>query len=349
MAGAIRRLSKRKWAWAAAGYAQAVFLILMIPAAMLLPPLAAGLSILTLLALFSAASGVGSVAFQDVTGKTVPKGRRGRMLSARAAIGGVLTLLAGGALQTGLDGERAGIAPYLLLIGMAALLWAAGAACFAAIREEAGATEGGVNPLASYREGVQLARDVPGFRKFLLARMLLLSVELAMPIYALQASRITGESVTGLGLLVIAVGVAGIISSPFWGLFVDRSSRTVMALSGLIAALAAGLALGLPHFGDDFQHPLAFALVLIILGIAEAGVRLGRKTYLVDAAPKEEKGLYAAFSNTLTGLVTLLGGAVGVALLAVGPEAAILALGGLGLLSAAACWRMPEADRMVAG
>ena len=32
------------------------------------------------------ASGAGSVAFQDVTGKTIPKGRRGRLLAHRAAV-----------------------------------------------------------------------------------------------------------------------------------------------------------------------------------------------------------------------------------------------------------------------
>lgn len=38
--------------------------------------------------------------------------------------------------------------------------------------------------------------------------------------------------------------------------------------------------------GDDaYQTPAAYALVCVIIGIAEAGVRLGRKTYLVDGAP----------------------------------------------------------------
>ncbi|MDM7945290.1 MAG: MFS transporter [Oceanibaculum nanhaiense] len=347
VAGSIRRLARRKWAWVMAGATQAACLLLMIPAAILLPPLAAGIAIVALLALFSMASGVGSVAFQDVTGKTVPKGRRGRMLANRAAIGGALTLAAGIGLRWGLEGESESLFPYLLMIATAAILWALGALCFAAIEEEKGAREGGVTPLDSFRDGMALMREVPGFRKFLLARNLLLSVELSMPIYALHAQRSVGEGLGGLGLFVIAVGIAAILSSPFWGLFADRSSRLVMALSGLVAGFAALLALMLAHLGDGFQTPAAYALVFIIIGIAEAGVRLGRKTYLVDGAPADQKGLYAAFSNTVTGLLTVIAGAVSATVLALlGIEAAILLLGTLGILSALACARMPEADRM---
>lgn len=347
VAGAIRNLPQRKWAWVAAGVTQALCLLLMIPAALVLPPLGDGIAIVLLLGLFSIASGIGSVAFQDVTGKTIPKGRRGRMLANRAAIGGALTLATGIGLRWGLEGDGEAIFPYLMLIGTAAILWALGALCFAAIEEEEGAREGGQTPLDSYREGLRLMRDEPGFRKFLLARNLLLSVELAMPIYALHAQRNVGEGLGGLGLFVIAVGIAAILSSPFWGLFADRSSRLVMALSGLVAALAALLAVVLPYLGDGFQTPVAYALIFVIIGIAEAGVRLGRKTYLVDGAPAGQKGLYAAFSNTATGALTITGGAVGATVLALlGVEATILLLGTLGVLSAAACARMPEAAKM---
>lgn len=345
-AGAIRRLARRKWAWVMAGVTQAACLLLMIPAAILLPPMAAGIALVLLLGLFSMASGVGSVAFQDVTGKTVPKGRRGRMLANRAAIGGALTLAAGIGLRWGLEGEAESIFPYLLLIAAAAILWALGALCFAAMEEEEGAREGGKTPLDSFRDGLHLMRDKPGFRKFLLARNLLLSVELAMPVYALHAQRTVGEGLGGLGLFVIAVGIAAILSSPFWGLFADRSSRLVMGLSGLVATLAAVLALALPHLGEAYQTPLAYALVFVIIGIAEAGVRLGRKTYLVDGAPAGEKGLYAAFSNTATGALTVIAGAAGASVLAFGVEPTILLLGVLGALSALACARMPEADQM---
>ena len=74
VAAQIRRLARRKAAWVAAGIIQAGALALMVPAAALLSPVAAGLAVVVLLAVFSTASGMGSVAFQDVTGQDDPEG-----------------------------------------------------------------------------------------------------------------------------------------------------------------------------------------------------------------------------------------------------------------------------------
>jgi len=49
----------------------------------------------------------------------------------------------------------------------------------------------------------------------------------------------------------------------------------------------------------------------LLIGFAEAGVRVGRKTYLVDAAPENERPLYVAMSNTVVGAFTILAGGLG--------------------------------------
>lgn len=64
--------------------------------------------------------------------------------------------------------------------------------------------------------------------------------------------------------------------------------------------------------------------------------------------PANQKGLYAAFSDTATGALTVIAGAVGASVLALGVDKAILLLGVLGVQSALACARLPEADRMAA-
>ncbi len=63
---------------------------------------------------FGLARGVGSVAFQDATGKTIPKGKRWKMLAARGIIGALLTIAVGLALK-GLLGTSAGIQPVLMV------------------------------------------------------------------------------------------------------------------------------------------------------------------------------------------------------------------------------------------
>jgi hypothetical protein len=350
VSGFIRTLTRRKWAWVAAGGFQALALLSMVPAVVLLPPVQAGWAIVGLLLIFSIASGCGSVAFQDVTAKTVTKGMRGRMLSNRAAIGGGLTLIAGAVMRLVL-GEEAGLPPFLMLIGGAAVLWALSAWLFAAIPEPAGEPGEGRNPVDELRRGFGLMRHQPGYAKFLGARALLLSVELATPFLALYAQAQTGDGIGVLGYYVFMVGLAAMVASPFWGVFADNSARTVMIQSGLIGAGAGVLALALPFWAGegwlgDVWVSWAYGGVFLLIGIAEAGVRLGRKTYLVDGAPEDERPLYVAFANTGVGLLAMAMGGLGLVTTFVGTEGTIVVLSVMGAFAAIASWVMPEADRM---
>lgn len=345
VSGQIRRLARRQWAWVGAGITQAAMLLLIALAVVTLGPVSGGLTVLLCFTVFSIASGVGSVAFQDVTGKTIPKGRRGRMLANRAAIGGSLTLLAGLALHYGF-GAEAGVGVYAGLIAASAGLWLLGAAFFALMDETPGATEGGRNPLQELKNGFVISARYPGYRGFLYTRALLLSVELAMPFYALHGREVFGGEVAALAVFIVTVGLASVISSPVWGYFSDRSSRTVLALSGLLATLAGVLALVIGGV-EALQSPIIYTSVFVILGIAEAGVRLGRKTYLVDAAPKDERPLYVAFSNTTIGVLAVAGGLLGLIAQVFGIQVLVVVLLLLSLAGAAAAWAMPEAERML--
>jgi len=344
VAARIRGLARRKWVWSGAGLVQAQALLLIIPAAAFLPPLAAGFAILALFALFSLASGAGSVAFQDVTGKTIPKGRRGRLLSHRAALGGLLTLAAGLGLRAWL-GEEGALAPYLWLLLAAALLWALAALLFAGIQELPGATEGGRDMLGEAREGIGLLRRVPGFRRYLWARAALTSVEIAMPIFVLHAHGLL-QGAASLAVFIVAVGLANVVSSPIWGRLSDQTARRVMVQAALLGAAAGLLALAIGALLGEGISALSYAPAFFLLGIAEAGARLGRKTYLVDAAPAAERPLYVAFSNSLLGLVALLLGGLGIVAQFAGAEAALLVFVAIALAAAALSAAMPEADDM---
>ena len=345
VAGSIRSYPRRKWFWVGAGTTQALLLALMIPAAVWFSPVVAGWTLVALLGLFSTASGVGSVAFKDVLGKTIPKGKRGRLLAARATVGGILTLIAGSILRLYVADTQS-LTPYLILIGSAATLWAVGALCFAAITEEAGATGGGRNALGEVRAGHRLIREVAGFRRFILARAFLLSIELSLPFYTLYALSKVGSSIGGLGVFVIANGISNIFSSPVWGRFADRSSRGVMTVSSLLAVATGVIALIIGQIPADLQSNLVFAPVFLFIGFSQAGLRLGRKTYLVDGAPDEDRPLYVAVSNTVIGAVTLLGGGFGIIAYVFGIQTLLVLLIVLALAAAGFCRSLPEASEM---
>ena len=344
----IRSLPQRKWAWVGAGAGQAVALVLLALATLALDPVTAGIAVLGLYLLFNVLSGVGSVAFQDVVGKTIPKGRRGRMLANRAMIGGALTLIAAAYMRFGV-GDPEQIDLLIALVVVAAILWAAGALVFALITEEAGSTGGGRSMARELAAARELVGQVPGYRQYLYARgLLLLGVELSMPFFALDAARRFGTSPELLALLIFSVGVANIVSSPFWGAWSDAASRGVMVTSGVIGAIAAAGALSFGLLPMPLQQPWAYAVLLAALGIAQSGVRLGRKTYLVDGAPAEERPLYVAFANTAAGVVALAGGLFGVLADLVSVAAVLGLLAVLAALGAIASRRLPLAEGMAA-
>lgn len=346
VAGRIRGFKKRKWFWVSAGLVQAVALLLMVLITPTLPALGAGLVVVLLLGVFSVASGVGSVSYKDVLAKTVPKGRRGTLLATRATAGGLLALGAGLLLRSYVA-DVSLLTPYLLLIAVASMLWFVAALIFAAIQEEDGATEGSRNALAEAKAGFSLLHDVPGFRRFIMARGLLLTVTLSIPFYALHAKALTGSTASSLGIFVIATSLAQVLSSPFWGRFSDRSSRTVMMLGGGTAVAAGVAALMFGRLPASWQNASLYGAIFLLLGMAQAGVRLGRKTYLVDAAPAEDRPLYVAVSNTLIGALTLAGGALGLVSTFFGLPVLLALFVGLAFLGIVVSWQMPEADEMI--
>lgn len=310
VAAYIRRLALRKGVWAVGALASAAALALMAAVAWNFSGALAGWLIVALLVVFSLARGLCSVSAKDVLGKTVSKARRGNLMGLSAGIAGALTLVLGLYLKLA-DGGETGALLFVALLGGAALLFALGAAVFLLIREQPGATEGGGNALRAALESIGLLRTDPLFRRFVLVRVALLSVALAPPFYVLLAQR-QGGGVGDLGLLIIASGLASSVSAPLWGRLSDRSSRLVMTLAAVLAGLVGIATWWLVQSGSPLLGGLGFAVLFLMLGIAHAGVRLGRKVYLVDMADSTNRAAMVAVSNTLIGVAMLAGGAIGV-------------------------------------
>ena len=342
VAGHIRRYALRKWFWVVAAMAQVLMLLTMIAAAIMLPPTSAGMAIVASLLVFSVCRGVGSVAFQDVTGKTIPKGRRGRLLAARSMIGGLLTIAAGLSIKAAF-GDTAAMRPALVLLFSGAVLWLVAGLAFAGVEESPGAVSGGRNALREAAAGLRLVKQNAWFRRFLAVRATLLSVELAAPLYVLYVKHLLpGQSGT-LGIIVIAAGLAAALSSPFWGRFADLSSRKVLIMSGVMAATTGLGALAMGLLPSAYRSPILAGVIFILLGFAEAGALLGRKTYLIDRTTPDRRPTYVAFANSAIGLVALLFGLLGILAETLGLPGLITLLAFLGVAAAALSALLPEA------
>ena len=342
VAATVRHLAIRKNVRLLGAGLSALSLFGMALAAIMLEGSAAGSAIILMLVIFSLSRGICSVSAKDVLGKTVSKSRRGALMGWSASLAGVAIILVGvwmGVLRH-YDGSVNIFAVVLITGG---ILWLVAALVFSTIQEQPGATEGGGNALTVALQQMQLLVDDVPFRRYVIARSLLLSVALAPPFYVLVAQQQSQAGLLGLGALMIANGLAASLSSPFWGYMGDRSSRGVM----IIAATGAGLLELFTSTAVMLEwhwaiNETGLAIIFLVLNVMHGGVRLGRKVYLVDLASGENRAAYVAVSNTVIGVMMLTGGLTGLVGDWLGATAAILMLGLLSVLAAAYIASLPN-------
>ncbi|MGD8417522.1 MAG: MFS transporter [Pseudomonadales bacterium] len=340
--GLVRRLARRKWVWVAGSLLQGLAVVGMAAAASSLTGWAAGAGLLVSLTLFSLARGLCSVASKDVIGKTVPKGRRGQLTGWSASVAGVISLAIGGVfLLSALDGANVEQLAVVLLLGAATWLVAAGV--YGMVREEPGETDGGGNALKESLGNLRLIATDRAFRTFVIARSLLMCSALSAPYYVALAQQHSDAGGRLLGAFIVAGGSAGLLSGPVWGRFADLSSRRVM-LTAAILTSATGILVALlgfrevPGLGSIWLMPGAYFL----LSIAHSGVRVGRKTYVVDLASGNRRTDYVSVSNSIIGVLLLLVGLSGLLAGQIGASGMIGLLSIMGAMGALVASKLPE-------
>lgn len=321
----IRRAPIRKWYWSAGSVGQGIALLLMCYVALNFDGFAAGLGIILLLLLFSLSRGVCSVAQKDVLGKTVAKTRRGRVSGYTESIAGVFTL---GLATYLLFSSQRTVEVVVIILFIAALLWLLAAGVFTLMTEEPGATAGGGNAIEAALKQFSVLRDNREFRKFVVVRSALLGSALSAPYLVALAQQDAGDALSVLGSLLMAASLASFVSGTTWGGLADRSSARCMTVAGVLAAVTGFAAIALVSFG--FTNAMVFAGCVFTLYLAHAGVRVGRKTHLVDMADADNRSTLVAVSNTMIGVMLLVFAGIGALVAQLHPAA------GLGFFSALA-------------
>lgn len=338
----VRQKPVRKGFWVLGSVGQALSVVVMAASIWFLDGYAAGSGLILGLVLFSLARGFCSVAMKDVQGKCIPKTRRGRLSGLATTVGGSATVILTLLLFWGQDQPAIGF--YVALLLLASLLWLGAALVFSSVDEEAGETSGGADALRHALRNLSLLRTDRHFRQFVITRALLLCSALAAPYFVLLAQQ-QGQSGWLLGAFLLASSLASSVSASIWGWMADRSSRQVMILGASIASGVCLLVGGINLVRTDgvpaaWFYPLAF----FVLSIAHAGVRLGRKTYLVDMASGNKRTDYTAVSNTVIGLLLLVTGGLSALASLISAEVVIVMLGLLGAAGAVSAVRLAEVE-----
>ena len=336
----VRQKPVRKWFWMMGSFGQALSVMAMAASVWFLEGYAAGSGVIAALVAFSLARGFCSVSMKDVQGKCIPKKRRGRLSGLASSIGGTATVIL--TLLLFWDRGDPGLAFYALLLLMAAGLWVIAGLLFASVDEYAGETGGGGSALGQAMQSLSLLRDDAPFRHFVITRALLLCSALAAPYFVVLAQ---GANDSGwlLGVFLLASSLASSISATVWGYMADDSSRRVMIRGALIASGACLVVGGVAWtFGESEWVGWFYPAGFFVLSIAHAGVRLGRKTYLVDMAGGNKRTDYTSVSNTVIGIILLVTGGLTALVSIVSEVAVILTLGLMGLAGALSATRLRD-------
>ena len=334
----LRRYAVRRWVWVAGAVGQAAAVVLMAAVAATASGRVAGWGILAALALFAVARSLSSLTSKDVLGRTIPKGQRGQVT-------GFATLTAGGvAVTLGLVLRVAGgpdtpPATFAFLLLAAAAAWVAAAAVYARVVEMPRPPD--IEHRSRDGALALLRHDAP-FRRFVVARTLLLVSALSPPFVVVLATEVGGVGLAGLGPFVIGSGIAALVGGRLWGRLADRSSRLVMVVSaGSASAVVLGLLLLLR--GDAIRElALVYPAAYLLLALCHTGARIGRKTYVVDLAEDDRRTAYVAVSNAAMGVLLLVTGAVSSMLALLGAEVALVFLAVLGAAGVPVGLRLPE-------
>ena len=329
---------RRQPTWLVGALGQAAAVAAMAVIALTTSGVAAGAALVLALAVFATFRSVCSLTIKDVMGRTIPTGERGQVTGWATTASGLVAITVGLGIRA--LGQDAGTAVFGGLLGAAAVLWVASAGVFLRVREPA------VPDDPDAREGVAaslrlLVTDRP-FRRFVLARTLLLVSALTPPYVVLLAQEATGSQVAGLGPYVIASGVASLVGGRLWGPFADRSSRRLVAFASGAASVIVLVFVAASRAGALGEAAWWYVATYFAIALVHQGARLGRSTYVVDLGDTGGRTDYVAVSNTAMGVLLLVVGGLSSLVALAGPTAALLLLAGIGLVGVPVSLSMAE-------
>lgn len=262
-------------------------------------------------------NGISTIGMSQVYGVAINEKQRDRIIFVQVAIAGIIVI----AIVVGSRAIFAGDDPYdqhivMLWIGIGAIMAACmaifGTRIFAEFESSNGQTtvvtkqdKEKVAPLSQLAQGVKTAIGLEWFRRFVLARLLFLSVELAMPFYTIHASTFHLGTKHSLSTFVIAAAAGGSFGAVVWSAITRKSIVMTMAIGCAVAAVSATLALGL-DFSGYAKNLWAYAVVIFLLSFGCGGVINGRYLYLIGMTEKSERPYLVALGDVAAGLIGIV-------------------------------------------
>ncbi|WP_269581667.1 hypothetical protein [Roseibium sp. Sym1] len=142
------------------------------------------------------------------------------------------------------------------------------------------------------------------FRKYMTARILLLSVTQAMPFYAIHAASLHKHQSGSYAAFVVAMSVGAILSGPVLHKLANRSVGTNLAAAIFFAMLAAAFALvidvAVPASELKFYH---YVPVFVLAALAAQVATVSLAVYLGEIGSDHDREFYVATGRFASGVL----------------------------------------------
>ena len=299
------------------------------------------------------ASGVSGLAYMEVIGKTIPPRRRGTFFAWQLAAGAVAGLL-GTLLVRYLVDERGPLAfpaNFGVLFTGALFMGLFGLVAFARVSEAPDTTlQPRASPLTQTRRAWQHVRADDNYRRYLLARVLLMVAGVAPPFYAVYVQQRLGGPLAMVGVYLAVYTVSNFLAHVVFGRYSARlGNRLTLVVSTWAGLLMTGGVLALALAAATLRLPgtaasLWLIPIFVLYGVRESGMSVAGPSLLLDLAPPAERSLYVGFTNTLMGVVVLATGVSGLIVAALGYVTLFVVTAAAHVLALAAVARMREVE-----
>ena len=255
--------------------------------------------------LFAISGGFAGMAYTDIIGKLVKKGKRGKLFASRQFAMGIFSFLGGIVILNIFTLHKMSFPNNYsinLIIGFTGLLIASIAFWF--IREPPSII--GDEKKVSFRLFIKkvpsiLKKDT-NFARFIIVENMSSFSLMILPFYLLFAKDTFGINDTYVGRYLIIQTIGAVLSNLLWGMISNKwGSKMIVRVCILIGGAVPILALILSRFGPNY-----YSIVFFLVGFLISGRQVGFESYLLDMAPSESRIIYLGIRGTMSIFIVLL-------------------------------------------
>lgn len=292
-----QHIKNRLVIWRSGIAIQACAIGLILVTALFTEALAAGWLILLSLLILSLGRSLSSLSMKDIQGLNIEKGQRGKLVGTASSLSGLLSLITAGLLL--FSAEDMNLEATQLLITFSAIL------LLLSLLLSLGLTANLNDEKNIALDGKSIWNTIhqdANLRHLVINRCLLLHAALIAPFFVSASA--TNNDFFHLPYFIIASALASFISSYLWGKMADISAIKTLFFGTLICVFAAITF----YLVSSLNSWLLDIFLFFTLNLGYAGIRTGRKTYMLDIAQGNQRTVYVAAANSMVGYILLIFG-----------------------------------------